>query len=215
MSRQIVRATVLLGAIASLGGGARELHPAVAEFHSPAPVHASSPSSNPSPQLFSDSRIGFPTSLAAFKADLLTGVEDPSIPYTIEPVAQANGYIMVFWTLDEWGGMAIAHQGSDGLWQVDCSGGGAFELEDIEEFCAMAPTEARALYDAWNRSPDFPGDIATVIDPPSNVRRTPNGEILCVVQESTDIITYGEAEGWFYTYVCGQEGRIHHTQVRL
>jgi len=37
---------------------------------------------------------------------------------------------------------------------------------------------------------------AVVFDPPSNVRSTPNGQILCSVNSTTSINTYGSSNGW-------------------
>ena len=54
-----------------------------------------------------------------------------------------------------------------------------------------------------------------VFDPPSNVRISPNGEILCSVKTSSDIQIYGSIGSWFYTDICGTMGVIHSSQVRF
>ncbi|MGI0483602.1 SH3 domain-containing protein, partial [Geminocystis sp. CENA526] len=56
---------------------------------------------------------------------------------------------------------------------------------------------------------------AVVFDPPSNVRSTPNGQILCSVKSVTSINTYGSTNGWYITDVCGRRGYIHHSQIRF
>lgn len=56
---------------------------------------------------------------------------------------------------------------------------------------------------------------AVVFAPPSNVRSTPNGQILCSVKSVTSINTYGSSNGWYITDVCGRRGYIHHSQIRF
>jgi hypothetical protein len=56
---------------------------------------------------------------------------------------------------------------------------------------------------------------ALVIDPPSNVRETPNGTIICAVPRRTTINTYGASGSWFRTDACGQMGFIHNSQIQL
>jgi serine/threonine-protein kinase len=53
-----------------------------------------------------------------------------------------------------------------------------------------------------------------VYDPPSNVRKTPNGQIICSVKTPTTIKTYGYTNGWYQTNFCGSDGYIHESQVR-
>lgn len=56
---------------------------------------------------------------------------------------------------------------------------------------------------------------AFVFDPPSNVRISPNGGILCSVNTPTTINVYGSVDSWYYTDVCGKTGVIHSGQVRF
>jgi len=56
---------------------------------------------------------------------------------------------------------------------------------------------------------------AIVFDPPSNVRSSANGEILCSVRERMTINIYGSTSGWYYTDVCGPMGVIHRSQIRF
>jgi hypothetical protein len=56
---------------------------------------------------------------------------------------------------------------------------------------------------------------AFVIDPPSNVRTSPNGNILCSIKTSTTINVYGSVNSWYYTDVCGRIGLIHSSQIRF
>jgi hypothetical protein len=59
--------------------------------------------------------------------------------------------------------------------------------------------------------------VAIVFDPPSNVRTSPNGKILCSVRENVTVNIYGSVDDWYYTDVCGNgtKGVIHSTQVRF
>lgn len=56
---------------------------------------------------------------------------------------------------------------------------------------------------------------AFVFDPPSNVRISPNGDILCSVQRASTINIYGSTGEWYYTDVCGSMGVIHSSQLRF
>jgi hypothetical protein len=58
--------------------------------------------------------------------------------------------------------------------------------------------------------------VATVFAPPSNVRATPNGKIICSVRQVINIDLYGPPQnGWYRTNVCGEMGYIHHSQIRF
>jgi len=62
---------------------------------------------------------------------------------------------------------------------------------------------------------------ATVIDPPTNIRLSPNGTILCVVKQRTTVNITGstnvsDSNGvWYYTDACGRSGVIHSSQIRF
>lgn len=60
-----------------------------------------------------------------------------------------------------------------------------------------------------------PTGAAIVFAPPSNVRATPNGAIICSVRSVTNIDIYGSVNGWYKTDVCGSMGYIHHSQIRF
>ena len=56
--------------------------------------------------------------------------------------------------------------------------------------------------------------VAIVFDPPSNVRSTPNGKIICSIRERTKInIDSSLEDDWYYTDVCGVKGFIHNSQI--
>ena len=54
-----------------------------------------------------------------------------------------------------------------------------------------------------------------VFDPPSNIRATPNGAILCSVTSRGSIPIQGREGDWYRTDFCGTPGYIHRGQVRF
>lgn len=56
-----------------------------------------------------------------------------------------------------------------------------------------------------------------VYNPPSNVRYSPNGEILCTIRNVTRVWLYGNpVDGWYRTPACeGADGWIHESQIKL
>lgn len=57
--------------------------------------------------------------------------------------------------------------------------------------------------------------VALVFDPPSNVRSSPNGAILCAVRVRQAINIYRKDGQWYVTDYCGGRGYIHEGQVRF
>lgn len=56
---------------------------------------------------------------------------------------------------------------------------------------------------------------ATIFEPPSNIRSTPNGQIICSVRSRTTINILGQNGQWLYTDFCGKRGVIHQNQVKF
>jgi len=56
-----------------------------------------------------------------------------------------------------------------------------------------------------------------VYDPPSNVRYSPNGEVLCTIPDKRRVQIRGNAvNGWYPTPACqGADGWIHESQIKL
>lgn len=55
---------------------------------------------------------------------------------------------------------------------------------------------------------------AVVYDPISNIRKTPNGKILCKIKKIQKInVSSNSINGWYDTDSCGEKGVIHHTQI--
>jgi hypothetical protein len=59
------------------------------------------------------------------------------------------------------------------------------------------------------------GELAVVFDPPSNIRVSPNGAILCTLRSRVNIKIYGNQGEWHYTDVCGPMGMIHASQIHF
>ena len=87
----------------------------------------------------------------------------------------------------------------------------------INAFNAMGVTDPAARAEL-NR-----GHRAFVYDPPSNVRNSPKGDILCSIGEPTNITVYDYAGStydgsrevkWYYTDACGSMGVIAYSQFR-
>ena len=67
------------------------------------------------------------------------------------------------------------------------------------------------------------GRSAFVYDPPSNVRISPDGSLLCTLNQRTNITVYGYAGStydgsrevkWYHTDACGSMGVIAYSQIR-
>lgn len=63
---------------------------------------------------------------------------------------------------------------------------------------------------------------AAIIDPPTNIRATPNGSIICVMRQRGTIVNILGSTGvrdnngtWYYTDACGKQGVIHSSQIRF
>jgi serine/threonine-protein kinase len=56
---------------------------------------------------------------------------------------------------------------------------------------------------------------AVIFAPPSNIRATPNGNIICSIKKVTTIQVSTYTNEWYETYVCGTRGYIHKSQIRL
>jgi len=76
-----------------------------------------------------------------------------------------------------------------------------------------AMTTGLALAFAYSNSAN--ADIATVFAPPSNIRATPDGKIICSVKTVKPISVYDYSNGWYKTDVCGRTGYIHKSQLHF
>jgi hypothetical protein len=57
--------------------------------------------------------------------------------------------------------------------------------------------------------------VGFVYTPPSNVRSSPNGGILCSVRSRQYINLFGKEGQWYVTDYCGGRGYIHEGQLRF
>lgn len=81
----------------------------------------------------------------------------------------------------------------------------------LERICGVAAAApAPALAPTVSRS-----GAALVFDPPSNIRSSPNGSILCSVTSRGTIAIQGQAGDWYLTDACGSTGYIHKGQIRF
>lgn len=63
--------------------------------------------------------------------------------------------------------------------------------------------------------PSDGGQIVRVIDPPSNIRATPNGRVICTLPDRMNIQVFDAVGSWYRTNACGQSGYIHSSQIRF
>jgi outer membrane biosynthesis protein TonB len=85
-------------------------------------------------------------------------------------------------------------------------------LENKKKEALASPTRNQA-------PPTSSSGAAIVFAPPSNVRESPTGAILCSVRKRSTINILGSTSAtdgvWYYTDVCGRTGVIHSGQVRF
>ena len=84
------------------------------------------------------------------------------------------------------------------------------------------PSDSQAQTQNQEREPDSPY-IAYVNEPPSNIRESPNGPVLCVIEKPMEIALFAYAGStyngkremrWYVTDACGSEGVIADTEFR-
>ena len=70
-------------------------------------------------------------------------------------------------------------------------------------------------YPTMQKTTDNAINTVTVFAPPSNIRATPNGRIICSIKSVIEIDVVHHTNGWYQTNVCGSRGYIHHSQIRF
>jgi hypothetical protein len=73
----------------------------------------------------------------------------------------------------------------------------------------------RGLNQVSSQSTTSQSGAAIVFDPPSNVRVSPNGAIICSVKRRSTINIYGSVGSWYKTDACGTMGVISADQIRF
>lgn len=121
---------------------------------------------------------------------------------------RGNGY---FFTYQIGSDRPLAYTPCDGRFQV-------VDANDVT-FGTMMRPQSPATQDMLRRvckrrQFQRPDQSAYVFAPPSNIRATPNGEIICQATSETTINTYGSQGQWFKTDFCGSMGFIHNSQIR-
>lgn len=77
------------------------------------------------------------------------------------------------------------------------------------------PADLSALRADLTASRASSTQVALVYDPSSNVRATPNGQILCSIDTRAYINIYGSLGDWYNTDACGELGVIHISQIQF
>lgn len=103
--------------------------------------------------------------------------------------------------------------------QTDCASGTWTSLPENQVNRPQSPATEKMLERICGaKSPSdsiSKAGVATVFNPPSNVRVSPNGAILCSVREKRDINVYDLKGDWYTTDVCGTPGVIHRGQLKF
>jgi len=92
------------------------------------------------------------------------------------------------------------------------------QAEPVEDMpTVVKPYEPVEPYEPANIGRNNPAAIQTalVYDPASNVRITPNGQILCSIDTRKYINIYGRLGDWYNTDACGSLGMIHISQIQF
>ena len=127
---------------------------------------------------------------------------------SIRQEGRKNGY---FFTYQIGTDRPFAHTPCDGRFQVVTADGVTFK--------PLMKPQSDATRKMLNRVCNYQSKQAAksayVFAPPSNVRTSPNGDILCSVESQKMIQVYGSQGSWFYTDVCGKMGVIHSSQIKF
>jgi hypothetical protein len=104
--------------------------------------------------------------------------------------------------------------GSDHVYAVTACNGEFSTSLDGDRYDVLRRPESEATQKMLNRVCSAWVRPAQVLSPPSHVRMGPKDEIICTLQTSQSITTYGHYEDWVYTNACGKLGLIHSSQIR-
>jgi hypothetical protein len=101
--------------------------------------------------------------------------------------------------------------------------GGSFGIKKGSIELSVLPARTKLIADSSKFLSDKKGTTDTVeistakaalvFSPPSNIRRSPNGEIICSVTSKGAIRLYDETNGWYTTDACGLMGVIRKDQI--
>lgn len=95
----------------------------------------------------------------------------------------------------------------------------AENLRIIEERKQLEADRRKLETQKRSAGPMPPSGSAMIIDPPTNIRLTPNGKVLCVVGSRT-LVPIAMSPGildkngvWYRTTACGTVGLVHSSQI--
>lgn len=95
--------------------------------------------------------------------------------------------------------------------QADCQTGGWTTFPEREIHQPQSRATRRMVSTVCREL----AELAVVFAPPSNVRTSPDGPILCTLEKEGNLSTYGSSNSWYYTDACGSFGVIHSSQIRF
>jgi serine/threonine protein kinase, bacterial len=107
---------------------------------------------------------------------------------------------------------------------ANCSNSSWTTLADQQVHRPLSPATQKMLDSVCSRrqagsakssSADSQVAKATVFSPPTNVRESPEGKILCTINKRASINTYGFSDSWYKTDACGSMGVIHADQLKF
>lgn len=99
--------------------------------------------------------------------------------------------------------------------QANCESGSWTTFPEKEVHRPQSQATQRMIEVVCSYSSIPQTERAVVFAPPSNVRDTPNGNILCSIDRAISIDVYGSTGDWYYTDACGSMGVIHSSQIRF
>jgi serine/threonine protein kinase, bacterial len=108
--------------------------------------------------------------------------------------------------------------------EANCSNGTWMTLADQQVHRPLSPATQKMLDSVCSRrqadssksgTVDSQMTKATVFAPPTNVRESPDGKILCTINKRVSINTYGFSDSWYETDACGSMGVIHANQLKF
>lgn len=114
----------------------------------------------------------------------------------------------------------IYYLGNDRIFaQANCDSRSWVTFPENERHYPQSRATQRMVNYVCTQESSYPvpdaGQIVRVIDPPSNVRATPNGRIICTVPTRMDIRVYDAVGSWYRTNACGPIGFIHSSQFQF
>jgi hypothetical protein len=140
----------------------------------------------------------------------------------VRDIVLIDDYGMADWFIGEGGGYATLVK-RNGAWQAVIHGDDWGEIDEIiadgiprnvaERLLDITFSDWRIAEESLTQQESY--RLAEIFDPPSNVRLTPGGDILCSVGERATIVIYRQLGDWYATDICGRDGFIHSSQIRF